>query len=109
MPARRRIVINIYYEQVINMKFVTVTESVYEVDQEAKRIRRLSSSHDPTLRQGADGDWKPYKNLSGLEINQSVTILWGYTDQPTELTASVPESCLLAKQTITSAVKEIIH
>ncbi len=46
------------------VKFTTVTGSVYELDTEAKRIRRLSGTADPTPRQGKDSEWKGYAFLT---------------------------------------------
>jgi hypothetical protein len=43
--------------------FTTETGSVYELDSDQKRIRRLSGIKDPTVRQGLDGDWKDFASL----------------------------------------------
>lgn len=61
------------------MKFETETGSLYEVDLESKKIRRLNGKGNPTPRQGQDGQWKKYINISPSfpVIGQSVLISWG--------------------------------
>ena len=64
------------------MKFKTYSGSIYELDQENKRIRRLTGNANPTERQGKDGDWKPYKELlNGPEKDRSLTIVWNVTEE----------------------------
>jgi hypothetical protein len=41
----------------------TVSGSVYELDEAAKRLRRLSGVRAATARQGADGAWRQYDQL----------------------------------------------
>jgi hypothetical protein len=57
------------------MKFYTCSGSIYEVDQETKRIRRLIGTGDPTTRQGKDGEWRAYERLD-LEVGESAWIFW---------------------------------
>lgn len=40
--------------------FTTKGGSLYEIDPSLKRIRRVTGSHEPTGRQGNDGDWQDY-------------------------------------------------
>lgn len=42
--------------------FTTKGGSLYEIDTRLKRIRRVTGSHEPTGRQGNDGDWQDYDN-----------------------------------------------
>lgn len=77
------------------MKFITETGSIYEVDESNNKIRRLEGSHDPTPRQGPDGEWKEYLRLSSIQIDKSVIIIWKMEG-------------LVAKTTITSHITEII-
>jgi hypothetical protein len=37
--------------------------SIYEVDEDEKKIRRLVSEHEATPRQGADGEWKQFYRI----------------------------------------------
>ncbi len=71
--------------------FTTETGSVYEVAPDRKQIRRLEGTHDPTPRQGPDGEWKEFISISQISIGSSVLIGWrikGNTLQGT-LTSSV--------------------
>jgi hypothetical protein len=63
------------------MIFKTKTGSVYEVDAEANKIRRLQGKNAPTSRQGQDGDWKQYEYISPPKVGSGVTIVWG-SDTP---------------------------
>lgn len=45
------------------MKLHTESESVYELDEARKRIRRLSGNGDPTRRTGQDGAWREYESV----------------------------------------------
>ena len=40
--------------------FSTQTGSLYEIDVDLKRIRRVTGSHEPTGRQSHDGTWQDY-------------------------------------------------
>jgi hypothetical protein len=57
------------------MKFVTYSQSVYEVDTDNKQIRRLTGITDPQPRQGKDGEFKSYKELY-LKLGESAVIFW---------------------------------
>lgn len=57
-------------------RFKTESGSVYELDWDNKRIRRVTGIKDPTPRQGKDGDWKEYLYVSSIIIGQSVVICW---------------------------------
>lgn len=58
---------------------VTTEHSIYQVDLKARVMRRLNSSHDPTPRQGVDGEWKAYDSLTPRtpEVGTSIFIDWG--------------------------------
>ena len=47
------------------MKLHTASDSVYELDESRKRIRRLSGNGDPTRRTGQDGAWREYESIQG--------------------------------------------
>jgi hypothetical protein len=61
------------------MKFITVSGSVYEVDSDNKRLRRLTGRTDPTPRLGKDGEWRKYAEMfpSPIEKGKQVLITWG--------------------------------
>lgn len=71
------------------MRFTTVSGSLYEVDQENKKIRRLNGNADPTPRQGKDGEWRGYLNDLHIEVGQSVVIAWADAHQLTGETMSL--------------------
>lgn len=74
------------------MRFTTASGSLYEVDFSQKRIRRLSGKNDPTPRQGADGEWKVYEEISsfsGVEnemvIGSPAIIVWNKSSSNMQL------------------------
>ncbi len=64
------------------IQFETISGSKYEVDREGKRIRRLSGERPPQPRQGADGDWKTYEDISPVEVGDQVVIVWPKATTP---------------------------
>lgn len=60
------------------MRFITLTGSVYEVDDKAKKVRRLNGKENPTRRMGKDGDWRPYAKLfpNPIKVGKGVVIIW---------------------------------
>ena len=84
------------------MKFRTYTGSVYEVDQQGKRIRRLTGKNEPTSRQGKDNEWRAYNDLI-LNVGRSAWIFWDPKTTPL-LDGSLGGS----PTTVTSEVIEII-
>lgn len=77
------------------MKFITQTGSIYEIDQQSKKIRRLYGKLPSTERQGLDGEWKTYSHLTDVVVGKPVVIVW-------EVIESV------AKSTVTSVIKDIV-
>ena len=73
----------------------TTDNSTYEIDQDGLRIRRLEGVANPTPRQGADGEWKKYLEVSPVEIGAPVVMIWRYVNG-------------LAQATKTSRVRQII-
>lgn len=58
------------------MIFHTQSNSIYEVDVENKRIRRMEGKINPTPRQGIDGEWKKFLDISEIELNSPCVIIW---------------------------------
>lgn len=58
------------------IQFTTESNSIYQVDTNNKKIRRLSGKSNPTTRQGNDGEWKSYITLSPIVKGESVVIVW---------------------------------
>lgn len=44
--------------------FVSTRNSTYEIDDESKRIRRVSGVNDPTPQFEEDGKWHPYSSIT---------------------------------------------
>jgi len=85
------------------LRFTTESGSVYEVDCEDKKIRRLNGIKSPTARQGKDGEWKNYSDLL-LTKGASCIIVWDAKTTPllTNSFGNLPS-------TITSIVIEILN
>ena len=58
------------------LSFTTETGSSYELDIDNSKIRRCSGPAVPTPRQGADGDWKTYEQISEPTIGSRLVIVW---------------------------------
>lgn len=65
------------------IRYATQTGSVYEVDRDACRIRRVSGTHPPTERQGIDGEWKQYHALIEDGPGGGLVIAWTATGEGT--------------------------
>lgn len=89
------------------MKFVTVSGSMYEVDLQEKKCRRLIGMSDPTPRQGKDGDWKVFQSIHPETPVQGkpVVFVWDAASHPpVDAIPGMPYT----PTTITSMVKEIV-
>ena len=93
------------------MRFITASGSVYEVNTDSKKIRRLNGQEDPTPRTGKDGQWRGYKEIipDPIKIGSGVAILW---DADTALLAESQEYLkekggFALPTTVTSAVVEV--
>lgn len=84
------------------MKFTTASGSTYEVDKDNKQVRRLNGKNDPTPRQGQDGQWRKYADIS-VVVGDSAMIFWNRSDTP--LLEGSPEVAIPG--TITSTVISI--
>lgn len=80
--------------------FKTETGSTYQVDHEVKRIRRLHNTKGlaPTERQGQDGEWKSYVDISLAMTGLRVSIVWKYDEVP---------NGVIARRTLTSRVVSV--
>lgn len=78
----------------------TVSNSVYEIDREHHRIRRLGGTTQATPRMG-DNEWKEYDRLvpDPIEQGRSLVIMWG---KPTPLFEGSPTN--IQSMTTTSVV-----
>ncbi len=78
--------------------FFETRNSIYELDPDQHRIRRVSGVNDPTLRQGDDGEWQTYLTISEVVVGSIVVIVWEYNVEDGS-----------AKGTNTSIVQQIIQ
>lgn len=76
------------------MRRFRTENSTYEMDTEARLIRRIIGVNPPTPRQGPDGYWRPYRAVSPLYVGYRVFIT--YADMA------------VGKGTITSPVVEVL-
>jgi len=92
------------------MKFTTVSGSVYEVNTDSKQIRRLNGANDPTPRQGKDGQWRTYSEITPVKVGSGVAIFWGH-DVPllaeTEEQLKTMGGGIAAPTTMTSSVVKV--
>ncbi len=58
------------------IRFETESGSTYEVDPGVQRIRRVSGTRAPARRQGEDGEWKHYADITPIEVGSPVFIYW---------------------------------
>ena len=70
------------------MRFLTMN-SIYEVDEQNKRIRRLEGANDPTPNQGEDGVWREYVSLDPCQ--GGYLIVWDEGGNKATLTSQVLE------------------
>jgi hypothetical protein len=80
-------------------KVKTESGSIYEIDEENKQVRRLTGTANPTLRQGADGEWRKYANLI-YNLDNSMLIVWKY---------DIVDEKTIARSTITSPIVATIE
>ncbi len=71
-----------------------MTSSIYELDEEGKRIRRLSGYFSSTPRQGEDGIWTNYEDIKFVrgpfDRTDSLLIIWRYEDGIAKTTLTSP-------------------
>ncbi len=58
---------------------IQTENSNYEIDYPNKRVRRLTSSHAPTPRQGIDGEWREF--LAMYRMEGSLLFVWNKRDR----------------------------
>jgi len=94
------------------MIFKTATGSTYEIDETNKRVRRLSGVKAATARQGKDGDWRPYVDITEVKVGSPVMIFWDPASTPKlaetlELEKELGHEIPASPSTITSPVASI--
>jgi len=83
------------------MKFITRSGSVYEINLEKTKVRRLEGKENPTPRQGPDGEWKEAESISDPVIGKPVFIFWDPKTTPPKREGAIPA-------TMTSNVVEVV-
>ena len=68
----------------------TTDNSIYEIDPTQRRIRRLEGRNQPTPRQGDDGGWKDYADVSDATVGSSVLVIWRWADGIAQGTCTSP-------------------
>ncbi len=92
-------------------RFVTASGSMYQVDNIRKKIRRFrfgASGPAPSFR--VEGEWKPFFNLTAVEVGKRVTVFW--TEQEAPLASSLPlvqAGISVIPLTITNIVTEVVE
>jgi len=80
--------------------FRTESSSMYEVNIDERKIRRLHGANPATNRLGHDGEWKEFLNISELEIGESVVITWSISNEQEEFRL---------KTTVTSPIIDFVE
>jgi hypothetical protein len=78
----------------------TITGSVYLINEEAKKIQRVSGAGTPTKRIGTDGEWKNYAAIDFDLFPGCLYIIWDGVASETEFAF---------RGTRTSKIAEIIR
>jgi len=95
------------------MKFHTQSGSVYEINTDSKKIRRLNGKADPTPRQGKDGEWRTYASLYPEipKVGEQLLITWAEEMPPTLETLALfamaganPPDKIAGASTVTSPI-----
>lgn len=72
----------------MTIKYRTFSGSIYEVDEDNHRARRLTGTGAPTTRQNPDGEWQSYNWYEKLS-NTSLFFCWNEQGQGTMTSAIV--------------------
>lgn len=83
--------------------FATETGSEYQLNKEARMIRRLGGYHSPTRNQGTDGNWQSYLRLEPAAPvrDRPLLIIWRVEPMDGSATAGV------IRRTLISHVKHV--
>lgn len=86
------------------MFFKTQSGTLYEVDNDNKRIRRVSNTENqPGTPRTGSGEWRSFDSISNIEKGSQVVIIWNKKENPL-----LPDSPNFAiPTTITNIVIEV--
>lgn len=79
----------------------TESGSVYDVDREGRRIRRVHGRHGPADTQPQDGIWRSFIGLEGPTAGQPMVVYW------TTEAAGAKETTLGFRTTVVVEVAEV--
>jgi hypothetical protein len=79
----------------------TESGSVYDVDLEGKRIRRVHGRLGPSDTKPQDGIWRDFTGLDGPEVGRSMVVYWS------AMAAGATETSLGFRTTAVCEVTEI--
>ena len=60
----------------MNKLIKTESGSLYEIDEENKKIRRIYGTLVPTSRFKTDGEWVKYESINNIRLHHSLVIIW---------------------------------
>ncbi len=90
------------------MKFITESNSIYEIDKENSRIRKLNSQ-EPSASKRIGGDWKSFARISPVVVGKSVLIFWNDAPALPETIEAFPEGGSYAPFTHTNLVSSVVE
>lgn len=64
------------------MQTIRTENSVYELDQQGSKVRRVSGGREPTMRFQPDGDWHEYQSVDIDMPEYGMFIVWPYDPRP---------------------------
>ena len=92
-------------------RFITVTGSMYQVDNFRKKIRRFQFGDSaPSRIFRLDGEWKPFHELSPVLVGKKVVIFW--TDKEPPMPETLPliqVGTIVVPFTATSIVASVVE
>lgn len=87
------------------MRYVlTLTGSIYEIDEANKQVRRLSGKD--AKHRSANGEWKTYSSIYRLS-NGRMAIVWGVVSTAEELVVQTLQTSPVVKEA--SSISELVE
>lgn len=78
-------------------EILTRSGSRYELDTASSRIRRMGGTHAATSRQGADGEWRSYEEVSPVAVGEALVVVWRTNaDGVAECTITTPVESIVS-------------
>lgn len=74
----------------------TRSGSLYEIDEESKRVRRLHGVKNPTPRQGQDGEWHTYESM-GTGLGGGALFVWSIDNTDDGAVARTTQTSTIVK------------